>query len=152
MGAALGTMVANLSLTSVVGTTAGKSSLNGQKGLAYQNELLRLVDEDTNAFNKIMEAFRLPKDSETDKAKRAEAIQAATKFAIETPFKVMETAYNSMEVMQAWQTSEPELSNRCRCRCALCAYGCNWCFPECKINCGDCRDKPVTDIMEEDRN
>ena len=48
-----------------------------------------------------MEAFRLPKDTDADKAKRAIAIQSATRFAIETPFKVMETAYNSMKVMHA---------------------------------------------------
>ena len=102
MGAALGTMVANLSAHKRGWDDRWEEfSKWAEKGLAYQNELLRLVDEDTNAFNKIMEAFRLPKDTDADKAKRAIAIQSATRFAIETPFKVMETAYNSMKVMHA---------------------------------------------------
>ena len=58
-----------------------------EKGITFQNELLRLVDEDTNAFNKIVEAFRLPKDSEKEKEFRNNAIQQATKFAITTPLQ-----------------------------------------------------------------
>ena len=71
-----------------------------EKGEAYKNRLLDLVDEDTNAFNKIMDAFRLPKDNEADVKARKQAIQDATKYAIEIPYQVMETAYNSMEVMK----------------------------------------------------
>ena len=78
-----------------------------EKGMVYQRTLLDLVDEDTNSFNKIMDAFRLPKDSEEDKTKRSKAIQEATKHAILTPFKVMETTYNSMEVMRAMVDFKP---------------------------------------------
>ena len=102
LGVSLGTMVANL--------TAHKPGWDEKwefysqwavKGQRYKNELLFLVDEDTNAFNKIIEGFRLPKSNETETTLRKEAIENATKYATEIPFKVMETAYNSMEVMMA---------------------------------------------------
>ena len=71
------------------------------KGQDYKNRLLYLVDEDTNSFNKIIEAFRLPKGNAEEKLKRREAIENATKYATEIPFKVMQTAYASIEVMEA---------------------------------------------------
>ena len=151
MGAALGTMVANLSAHKRGWDDRWEEfSKWAEKGLAFQNELLRLVDEDTNSFNKIMEAFRLPKDSEEEKAKRAEAIQAATKFAIETPFKVMETAYNSMEVMHAMADFGNPNSVTDAGVGALCARtAVIGAFLNVKINCGDCEDKVfVTDILK----
>ena len=60
-----------------------------------------MVDEDTNAFNKIIDGFRMPKDNDLEKKIRLEAIENATKYATEIPFKVMETSFKSMEVMQA---------------------------------------------------
>jgi glutamate formiminotransferase/formiminotetrahydrofolate cyclodeaminase len=102
LGVSLGTMVANLS--------AHKPGWDekwmfysqwAEKGQEYKNQLLFLVDEDTNAFHKIIEGFRLPKSNETEIKLRKEAIENATKYATEIPFKVMETAYNSMEVMHA---------------------------------------------------
>lgn len=151
MGAALGTMVANLSAHKRGWDDRWEEfSKWAEKGLAFQNELLRLVDEDTNSFNRIMEAFRLPKDSEEEKAKRAEAIQAATKFAIETPFKVMETAYNSMEVMHAMADFGNPNSVTDAGVGALCARtAVIGAFLNVKINCGDCDDKVfVTDILK----
>jgi len=71
------------------------------KGQAYKNKLLYLVDEDTNAFNKIIDGFRMPKSTDEEKEARKQAIENATVYATEIPFHVMETAYNSMEVMQA---------------------------------------------------
>jgi glutamate formiminotransferase/formiminotetrahydrofolate cyclodeaminase len=102
LGVALGTMVANLS-----GHKAGwderweEFSEWAVKGQVYKNKLLFLVDEDTNAFNKIIDGFRMPKGSEEEQKLRAEAIEEATKYATEVPFNVMETAFQSMEVMQA---------------------------------------------------
>ena len=102
MGAALGTMVANLSAHKRGWDDKWEEFSNwAEKGITFQNELLRLVDEDTNAFNKIIEAFRLPNESEEEIVLRNDSIQQATKFAITTPFKVMETAFNSMKVMKA---------------------------------------------------
>jgi glutamate formiminotransferase/formiminotetrahydrofolate cyclodeaminase len=72
-----------------------------EKGMAYQETLLQLVDEDTAAFNKIMDAFGLPKGNDEEKSARQQAIQDATKYATEVPFKVLETACKSMEVMMA---------------------------------------------------
>ena len=100
LGVALGTMVANLS--------SHKRGWDDKwhfysdwavKGQAFKETLIHLVDEDTNAFNKIMDAFKLPKKTEEDKKARAEAIEAATLYATEIPLKVMQTAYDSMTVM-----------------------------------------------------
>ncbi|HKC68620.1 MAG TPA: cyclodeaminase/cyclohydrolase family protein, partial [Bacteroidia bacterium] len=63
--------------------------------------LVKLVDADTAAFNKIMAAFGLPKGTDEEKNSRAKAIQDATRFAIEIPFKVMQTTYDSMAVIKA---------------------------------------------------
>src|SRR5262249_4236450 len=64
-----------------------------------KDELLSLVDEDTAAFNKVMDAFGLTRDSAEEKAERAAAIEEATKRAAEVPLKVMETATRSYELL-----------------------------------------------------
>lgn len=102
MAASLGTMVANL--------TGGKAAYDdewekfskvAEHGQALKDELLHLVDEDTNAFNKIMNAFGLPKKTDEEKAARSAAIQEATKFATEVPFRTMQKAFESFEVCRA---------------------------------------------------
>jgi glutamate formiminotransferase / formiminotetrahydrofolate cyclodeaminase len=102
LGAALGTMVANLS--------AGKRGWDdrleefsawAEKGQKLKDTLLRLVDEDTEAFNRIMAAFRLPKESAEEKAARKQAIQDATRYAIETPMRTMEAAFEVFELAEA---------------------------------------------------
>jgi len=151
MGISLGTMVANLSAHKRGWDDRWEEfSEWAEKGMAYQNTLLDLVDEDTNAFNKIMDAFRLPKDTEANKVKRQEAIQAATQYAILTPFKVMETAYNSMEVMKAMAEFGNPNSVTDAGVGALCARtAVIGAFLNVKINCGDCEDKDfVADILE----
>ena len=72
-----------------------------EKGKALQNELLRFVDEDTRAFNLIVEAFGLAKSTEDEKIKRKAAIQEATKKAIMVPFDVMKTAFKGFEIVKA---------------------------------------------------
>ena len=151
MGISLGTMVANLSAHKRGWDDRWEEFSNwAEKGMAYQNTLLDLVDEDTNAFNKIIDAFRLPKDTEADKAKRQEVIQAATKYAILTPFKVMETAFASMEVMKAMAEFGNPNSVTDAGVGALCARtAVIGAFFNVKINCGDCEDKDfVADILE----
>ena len=100
LGASLGGMVANLS--------AGKRGWDDKlqyfsdwavKAQKLKDELLFLVDEDTNAFNKVMDAFGLPKGSDEEKKTRAAAIESATKYAAEIPLKVMETAAKSYELL-----------------------------------------------------
>lgn len=109
LGVALGTMVANLSSHKRGWDDRWEEFSNwAEKGMKYQMELIRLVDEDTDAFNKIMDAFSLPKKSDIEKDIRKKAIQEATKNAILVPFKVMETAYKSMEIVKAMaETGNP---------------------------------------------
>ena len=100
LGVSLGTMVANLSAHKPGWDEQWEFySKWAEKGQRYKTDLLFLVDEDTNAFNKIIDGFRMPKSTPEEVKIRKEAIENATKYATEIPFKVMETAYNSMEVM-----------------------------------------------------
>jgi formiminotetrahydrofolate cyclodeaminase len=102
LGVSLGTMVANLSAHKAGWDDRWEEfSIWAEKGQIFKNKLLDLVDEDTNAFNKIIDGFRMPKSNDSEKQMRAEAIEVATKYATQVPFQVMETAYQSMEVMQA---------------------------------------------------
>ena len=109
LGASLAVMVANLSSHKRGWDERWEEFSNqAEKGEQYKNELLRLVDADTKAFNKIMEAMALPKATAEEKAARAAAVNEATKFAIEIPFKVMQAAYESMEVIKAMaETGNP---------------------------------------------
>ena len=102
LGASLATMVANLSSHKKGWDDRWKEFSDwAEKGQAAKDELIRLVDQDTAAFNKIMTAFSLPKSTDEEKTIRTQAIQDATKFAIEIPFKVMEVSIKSMEVIKA---------------------------------------------------
>jgi glutamate formiminotransferase/formiminotetrahydrofolate cyclodeaminase len=102
MGAALGTMVANISSHKRGWDERWeKFSDWAVKGKGLHDELLRLIDEDTDAFNAIMTAFRLPETTADEKAARNQAVQDATKNAIMIPFRVMEAAYACMEVVKA---------------------------------------------------
>lgn len=102
LGISLATMVANLS-SHKAGWDERWEEFSGwaEKGQALKDELIRLVDEDTNAFNKIMDAFSMPRNSDQEKAERSEAIQTATRYAIEIPFRVMKKSYASFEVIRA---------------------------------------------------
>ncbi len=102
LGVSLATMVANLSSHKKGWDERWEEfSLWAEKGQQYKDELIRLVDADTKAFNQIMLAMGLPKSTDEEKAVRSKAINDATKFAIEIPFKVMQTSYESMEVIKA---------------------------------------------------
>jgi glutamate formiminotransferase / formiminotetrahydrofolate cyclodeaminase len=102
LGISLGTMVANLSSHKKGWDERWEEFSNwAEKGQQYKDELMRLVDADTKAFNQIMTAMGLPKGSDEEKAIRSKAIQDATKPAIEIPFKVMQTSHDSMEVIKA---------------------------------------------------
>ena len=101
LGAALGTMVANLSSHKKGWDERWKEFSDwAEKGKAIQNRLLDLVDEDTEAFNQIMTAFGMPKNNDQEKAARKAAVQAATKNAIMVPFTVMETAFSGFELVR----------------------------------------------------
>lgn len=106
LGISLGTMVANLSAHKPGWDEHWKEfSKWAEKGQAFKNQLLKMVDEDTHAFNKIMAAFGLPKSTEEEKAERTKMIQEATRYATEVPFEVMKICYNSMEVIKAMAES-----------------------------------------------
>ncbi len=102
LGAALATMVANLSSHKRGWDSRWKEFSDwAEKGKYYHDELLKMVDEDTRAFNRIMDAFGMPKNSEEEKKKRKEAIEKATIYAIEVPFKVMNLCFDSLQVIKA---------------------------------------------------
>ncbi|WP_274289016.1 glutamate formimidoyltransferase [Prevotella corporis] len=102
LGAALGTMVANLSSHKAGWDARWEEFSNwADKGQMVQAELMMLVDEDTEAFNRIMEAFGLPKGTDEEKAARSAAIQAATLFATEVPLHTMKASYKVFDICKA---------------------------------------------------
>ena len=102
LGAALGTMVANLSAHKRGWDTRWEEfSKVAEEGQNVMNELLALVDEDTAAFNKIMDVFAMPKGTDEEKAARAAAMEAATLYATQVPLRTMKAALRAMPVIKA---------------------------------------------------
>ena len=102
LGVSLGTMVANLSSHKAGWDDRWEEFSDwAEKGQKIKDDLLFLVDEDTRAFNKIMDAFGMPKESDEEKKARTKAIQDATKYAIEIPFRTMKKSLESMEILKA---------------------------------------------------
>jgi glutamate formiminotransferase/formiminotetrahydrofolate cyclodeaminase len=111
LGAALGTMVANLSSHKRGWDERWKEFSDvAEQGQRHAQELLHLVDEDTRAFTRVMAAMALPKATDEDKIARKAAIQEATRDATEVPFRVMETAFASMAVIKAMAETGQESS------------------------------------------
>ena len=147
LGAALATMVANLSSHKRGWDDRWEEfSEWAEKGLTYQNRLLDLVDEDTNAFNKIMEAYRLPKSTDIEKERRNKSIQDATKNAIMVPFSIMEISAASLEVIKMMAEIGNPNSVTDAGVGALCARtAVIGAFLNVKINCKDYKDKSFVD-------
>lgn len=102
LGASLATMVANLSSHKPGWDDRWEEfSQVAEKGQKLKDELLDLVDEDTNAFNKIMEALQMPKKTDVEKAARMEALELASQYATQVPFKTMNVAFKAFEVVEA---------------------------------------------------
>ena len=102
LAAALGTMVANLSSHKAGWDERWEFFSNwADNGMAVMNELLYLVDEDTAAFNKIMDVFGMPKGTDEEKAARAEAMEVATLYATQVPLRTMKAAYKAFDVVRA---------------------------------------------------
>lgn len=102
LGAALGTMVANLSSHKRGWDERWEEfSKVAEEGQTVMNELLALVDEDTASFNKIMDVFAMPKGTEEEKKARAEAMEAATLYATQVPLRTMKAAMRAMPVIKA---------------------------------------------------
>lgn len=109
LAAALGTMVANLSSHKAGWDNRWEEfSTWAEKGQKLKDELLFLVDEDTHAFNKIMDTFSLPKSNDSEKQLREKAIEEATKYATEVPFRTMKKAFETFELIKAMvETGNP---------------------------------------------
>ena len=150
LGASLTTMVANLSSHKKGWDARWKEFSDwAVKGQGYKDELLRLVDADTHAFNGIMTAFALPKSNDEEKALRRQAIQDATRVAIEVPFRVMELAFASMDLIRAMaETGNPNSVSDAGVG-ALCARaGVLGAYMNVRINAAGYEDKQfVADIL-----
>lgn len=102
LAAALGTMVANLSAHKPGWDDRWEEFSDiAEKGHAIQDRLIALVDEDTEAFNRIMAVFAMPKKTPEEKEARAAALEAATLYATEVPLRTMQTAYETFDILEA---------------------------------------------------
>lgn len=150
LGVSLATMVANLSAHKKGWDERWLEFSNwAEKGEQYKNELLKLVDADTKAFNQIMTAFALPKATEEEKIFRTATIQEAIKYAIEIPFKVMQAAQGSLQIIKAMaETGNPNSISDAGVG-ALCARSAVMgAFMNVRINAAGYDDKVfVTDIV-----
>lgn len=143
LGASLGTMVANLSSHRRVWDDRwAEFSEWAERGQRIKDGLLALVDEDTRSFNGLIAAVRLPKGTEAEKAARHEAMQAATKYATEVPFRTMELALESFEICKAMaQKGNPNSASDAGVG-ALCARAAvHGAWLNVRINAGDIEDK-----------
>ncbi|MES2304862.1 MAG: glutamate formimidoyltransferase [Gemmatimonadota bacterium] len=150
LGAALGTMVANLSSHRRGWDERWKEfSDQANAGQQQTRTLLTLVDEDTAAFTRVMTAFGLPKATDDEKAARRAAIQEATRAATEVPFRVMETALASMTLIKSMADTGQESSVSDAGVGALCARSAVMgAFLNVKINAASLTDKAyASDIV-----
>ena len=152
MGIALGTMVSNLSAHKAGWDARWEEFSNwAEKGQYYKDALVNMVDEDTNAFNKIMDAFGLPKGSDEEKAARTQAIQDATKYATEVPFKVMQLCYDSMEVIKAMaEVGNPNSVTDAGVGALAARSGVMGAFLNVKINASGLKDRAFADKILKD--
>lgn len=149
LGAALGTMVANLSSHKPGWDDQWeKFSKWADKGQELMAELLHLVDEDTEAFNRIMAAFGLPKKTDEDKAARSQAIQEATLYATEVPLHTMQASFRAFDICRAMaEEGNPNSVSDAgvgalAARAAVLGAGLNV-----KINAGSLKDREMADKL-----
>ncbi len=154
LGAALGAMVANLSSHKPGWDDRWHEfSVWADKGQAMVAELLHLVDEDTQAFNRIMAAFGLPKKTDEDKAARSAAIQQATLYATQVPLRTMKEAFKAFELCRAMaQEGNPNSVSDAgvgalAARAAVLGAGMNV-----KINAGSLKDRDTAEALIAEAN
>ena len=147
LGASLATMVANLSSHKAGWDERWEEfSIIAEKGQALKDELIHLVDEDTNAFNKIMDAFGLPKKTEQEKAARTNAIQEATKYAIEIPYRTLCKSFEVFEICKAMvETGNPNSVTDAAVGILCARAACYGAFMNMKINASSLKDKAFVD-------
>ena len=149
LGASLATMVANLSSHKPGWDEQWQQFANvAEEGMALQERLLHLVDEDTEAFNRIMAAFGMPKNTPEEKAARSEAIQTATLFAAEVPLDTMKTSFEVFDVCRKMvETGNPNSVSDAgvgalAARAAVLGAGMNV-----KINAGSLKDRAKAEAL-----
>ncbi len=154
LGASLGTMVANLSSHKPGWDDRWQEfSEWADKGQAIAKELLHLVDEDTEAFNRIMAAFGMPKKTDEDKAARSAAIQDATLYAAQVPLRTMKESMKVFEICRAMvmEGNPNSVSDAgvgvLAARAAVLGAGMNV-----KINAGSLKDRSIADALIAEAN
>jgi glutamate formiminotransferase/formiminotetrahydrofolate cyclodeaminase len=149
LGAALGTMVANLSSHKKGWDDQWEHFSDwAEKGEAIKADLVKQVDLDTQAFNGIMSAFSLPKSTEAEKASRSAAIQAATRVAIEVPFQVMKQAYASLELLKAMaETGNPNSVSDAGVGTLCARAAVMGAFLNVRINAAGCDDRDFVNLI-----
>ncbi len=152
LGASLGTMVANLSAHKRGWDNRWKEfSEWAQKGQTLKDKLLFLVDEDTNAFNKIMDAIRMPKTTNTEKQLRTNAMVEATKYAIKIPFDVMKTSFETLDLLDYMANEgNPNSVSDAGVGALSVRTAVEGAFMNVKINCKDLKDEDfVNNILKQ---
>jgi glutamate formiminotransferase/formiminotetrahydrofolate cyclodeaminase len=154
LGTALGTMVANLSSHKRGWDDSWEEFSDwAERGKAIQEELMSLVDEDTLAFNRIMEAFALSKNTADELRQRKAAIEEATRKAILVPYQVMKTAAAALEILKAMaETGNPDSVSDAGVGALAIRSAVMGAFLNVKINAGNLEDKSFTEkILKEGR-
>ena len=152
LGISLGTMVANLSANKP-GWEEKLDTFSdwAEIGQSIQKELLFLVDEDTRSFNQIIDAIRMAKDTEQEKKLRSEAIQNASKYAAEVPFKVMETSYKSLELLSAMlEIGNPASMSDTGVGAFCCLTAIEGAYMNVRINTKDINDKSFAENLNQE--
>ena len=154
LGVSLGTMVANLSANKP-GWEEKLSTFSdwAEVGQAIQKELLFLVDEDTRSFNQIIDAIRMAKDTEQEKKIRLDAIQNASKYAAEIPFKVMQTSYKSLDLLKAMlEIGNPASITDTGVGALCCLTAIEGAYMNVRINTKDLDDTEFADTLNQKAN
>ena len=149
LGVSLGTMVASLSANKP--GWEDKLSIFSEwavKGQEIKKELLFLVDEDTRSFNGIIDAIRMPKDTEEEKNARKQAIELASQYAAEVPYKVMQTAYGAKDLLQAMlEIGNPASVTDAGVGALCCITAIEGAYLNVRINTKDLGDKAFADNL-----
>ena len=152
LGAALATMVANLSSHKPGWDERWEEfSKVAERGQILKDQLLDLVDEDTNAFNKIMAALQMPKKTDADKAARMEALELASQYATKVPFKTMNVAFEAFDIVEAMaKTGNPASVSDAGVGALCCRSAVMGAYLNVKINAAGLKDRAFADKIVAD--
>jgi glutamate formiminotransferase/formiminotetrahydrofolate cyclodeaminase len=149
MGASLATMVANLSSHKRGWDDRWEYfSQWAEQGQQLKNKLIHLIDEDTRSFHRIMDAFKLPSQSDEEKKIRKQAVQKATIYATQIPFEVMQTSFQSLDLIEAMVNQGMKSSVSDVGVAALCVQtAVHGAYLNVKINASSIEDRLIADDM-----